>query len=44
MPDPRVAVDRLEHEDGRVFVWLVSQAPTSCQSRPRSRTTRGWRN
>jgi hypothetical protein len=24
--DPRVVVDRLEHEDGRVFVWLVSQA------------------
>ncbi|WP_165990135.1 cellulase family glycosylhydrolase [Streptomyces sp. YIM 98790] len=24
--DTRVAVDRLEHPDGRVFVWLVSQS------------------
>ncbi|SFC39942.1 cellulase family glycosylhydrolase [Streptomyces aidingensis] len=26
VPDTRVAVDRLEHPDGRVFVWLVGQS------------------
>ncbi|WP_230993513.1 hypothetical protein [Streptomyces endocoffeicus] len=32
--DPRVAVDRLVHEDGRVFVWLVSQARAELTVKP----------
>ncbi|MFI0732093.1 cellulase family glycosylhydrolase [Streptomyces sp. NPDC021225] len=32
--DPRVAVDRLVHEDGRVFVWLVSQAREELAVKP----------
>lgn len=32
--DPRVAVDRLEHEDGRTFVWLVSQAREELTVKP----------
>ncbi|MER5183977.1 cellulase family glycosylhydrolase [Streptomyces sp. NPDC002896] len=32
--DPRVVVDRLEHEDGRVFVWLVSQARQEISVKP----------
>lgn len=32
--DPRVSVDRLEHEDGRVFVWLVSQAREELTVKP----------
>ncbi len=32
--DPRVVVDRLEHEDGRVFVWLVSQAREELTVKP----------
>lgn len=27
VPDPRVLVDALEHEDGTRFVWLVSESP-----------------
>jgi hypothetical protein len=32
--DPRVSVDRLEHEDGRTFVWLVSQAREELTVKP----------
>ncbi len=32
--DPRVSVDRLEHQDGRVFVWLVSQAREEVEAEP----------
>ncbi len=32
--DPRVAVDRLQHEDGRSFVWLVSQAREEVTVKP----------
>ncbi|WP_421109296.1 glycoside hydrolase 5 family protein [Streptomyces sp. NEAU-S77] len=32
--DPRVAVDRLAHDDGRTFVWLVSQAPDELTVKP----------
>jgi len=32
--DRRVAVDRLRHEDGREFVWLVSQAAGELTVRP----------
>ncbi|GAA2365935.1 cellulase family glycosylhydrolase [Streptomyces cuspidosporus] len=34
VPDPRVAVDRLVHENGRVFVWLVSQAAEELSVEP----------
>jgi endo-1,4-beta-mannosidase len=32
--DPRVAVDRLVHEDGHSFVWLVSQAREQLTVKP----------
>ena len=32
--DPRVAVDRLEHEDGRSFVWLVTQSREELTVKP----------
>ncbi|NJP67925.1 cellulase family glycosylhydrolase [Streptomyces spiramenti] len=32
--DPRVAVDRLVHEAGHEYVWLVSQAPDDLTVRP----------
>ena len=32
--DSRVAVDRLRHEDGRTFVWLVSQAREEVTVKP----------
>jgi endo-1,4-beta-mannosidase len=32
--DPRVSVDRLVHEDGRTFVWLVSQAREEITVKP----------
>jgi hypothetical protein len=32
--DPRVAVDRLHHEDGRTFVWLVSQGREEVTVKP----------
>jgi hypothetical protein len=32
--DSRVAVDRLVHEDGRTFVWLVSQAREPMSVKP----------
>ncbi|MGP4111193.1 cellulase family glycosylhydrolase [Streptomyces sp. 4N509B] len=32
--DHRVAVDRLVHEDGRSFVWLVSQCPEPLSVKP----------
>jgi endo-1,4-beta-mannosidase len=32
--DPRVAVDRLQHEDGRTFVWLVSQGREEVTVKP----------
>ncbi|MFF4649221.1 cellulase family glycosylhydrolase [Streptomyces sp. NPDC001380] len=32
--DPRVAVDRLVHEDGRTFVWLVSQGVEELTVKP----------
>ncbi|WP_130796615.1 cellulase family glycosylhydrolase [Streptomyces otsuchiensis] len=32
--DPRVAVDRLVHEDGHAFVWLVSQAAEPVTAEP----------
>jgi endo-1,4-beta-mannosidase len=32
--DPRVAVDRLEHEDGRSFIWLVSQSREEVTVKP----------
>jgi len=32
--DPRVAVDRLEHEDGRSFVWLVAQSREELTVKP----------
>ncbi|RBM08955.1 cellulase family glycosylhydrolase [Streptomyces sp. PT12] len=33
--DPRVLVGRMEHEDGRSFVWFVSQHPEPLTVRPR---------
>ncbi|ONK13797.1 cellulase family glycosylhydrolase [Streptomyces sp. MP131-18] len=33
--DPRVLVGRMEHEDGRTFVWFVSQHPEPLTVKPR---------
>jgi endo-1,4-beta-mannosidase len=35
VPDPRVLVDALEHEDGTRFVWLVSESDDEVKVSPR---------
>lgn len=35
VPDPRVLVDALEHEDGTRFVWLVSESDAEVKVSPR---------
>jgi endo-1,4-beta-mannosidase len=38
LDDPRVLVDSLDRDDGRRFVWLISQSPLSVTVNPRTPT------